>query len=115
MGFIDSFFKRSGVGFINNHNFRPEDPELKKFITFNEEYSKELTLKATQTESVNSYSNNGVLLSEIKESPSMLKLDYSGLLARNGASEIPVQMFANQPCSLENSLYPPMIDYHHSQ
>jgi hypothetical protein len=88
MGFLDLFFKRSGVGFINNRNFRPEDPELNKFITFNEEYSKELALKASQTESVNFYSNNGVQLSEVKETPNMLKLTYSGLLARNGAGEI---------------------------
>lgn len=108
MGFLDSFFKRSGVGFINNRNFRPEDPELKKFITFNEEYSKELALKATQTESANSYSNNGVQLSEVKESPNMLKLYYSGLLAHNGASDIYSVIGYGDNHSWEDTSYFPM-------
>ncbi len=108
MGFLDLFFKRSGVGFINNRNFRPEDPELNKFITFNEEYSKELALKASQTESVNFYSNNGVQLSEVKETPNVLKLTYSGLLARNGAGEIYSVIGYGDNQSWEDTNYFPM-------
>ncbi len=89
MGFLDLFFKRSGTGMINNRNLRPDDPELKKFVTFNEEYAEELSSTKAQSDfNYYSYSNNGVQLSEIKETPNTLKLVYNGLLAQNGAREI---------------------------
>lgn len=108
MGFLDLFFKRSGVGFINSRNFRPEDPDLKKFVTFNEEYSKELSFNDAQAESANSYSNSGVRLSEVKESPNQLKLTYSGLLAQNGAVEMYSVIGYGDNQSWEDTNYFPM-------
>lgn len=88
MGFFDLLFKRGGNGFVNNQNFRPDDPELLKFVTFNEEYASELSSEIYKSDRNNSYYNNGVQLKEIDGTQNLLKLVYTGLLAKNGADEV---------------------------
>ncbi len=108
MGFLNSFFKRSGKGFVNNQHFRLDEPELLKFVTFNEEYASELSLEAAGEDQNNSYSNSGVRLTEIKETQDMLKLSYNGLLAKSGAMEIYSVIGYGDNQNWENTTYFPM-------
>jgi hypothetical protein len=108
MGFWDFLFKPSGNGFVNNRNFHSTDPEVLKFVTFNEEYASELSSEIHKSDRNNSYYNNGVLLKEVIGTQNMLKLVYNGLLAKKGASEVYAVIGYGDNKNWEETAYFPM-------